>query len=205
MRIRGLYAITDPALLPPARLLAAVADAIAGGASIIQYRNKAASPSRQREEARQLCALCRDNGVLFLVNDDLALAEDCAAHGVHLGQQDGDIAQARARLGDAAIIGRTCHDSLPLALAAQQAGASYVAFGRFFPSFTKPQASAADITLLPQARAALRIPIVAIGGVTVDNAPQLLGAGADAVAVIHDLFAAEDIRARARQFAALFR
>jgi thiamine-phosphate pyrophosphorylase len=204
MQICGLYAITDPALLPPARLAAAVADAIAGGATVIQYRNKSAEPRRQLQEALMLAALCRDNGALFLVNDDLDLAEACGAQGVHLGQKDGDVAEARARLGASAVIGCTCHDSLSLALAAQDAGANYVAFGRFFPSHTKPLASAADVALLPQARAKLRIPIVAIGGVTVDNAPQLLSAGADAVAVIHALFAAQDIRARARQFAALF-
>lgn len=204
MHIRGLYAITDPALLPPARLETAVAEAIAGGAAIIQYRNKSAERDRQLEEACMLAALCRSSSVLFLVNDDLDLAEVCGAQGVHLGQKDGDVAEARARLGANAVIGRTCHDSLALALAAQDAGASYVAFGRFFPSHTKPQASSAELTLLPQARAVLQVPIVAIGGVTVDNAPQLLRAGADAVAVIHDLFAAEDIRARARQFAALF-
>lgn len=204
MQIRGLYAVTDPDLLTSERLVAAIGEAITGGAAIVQYRNKSAAPETQRREARALSALCRQSGVVFLVNDNIELALACDAHGVHLGQQDGDVAAARRRLGEAAVIGRTCHDSLALALAAQDAGANYVAFGRFFPSRTKPQASPADIALLPQARTALRIPVVAIGGVTVDNAPQLIAAGANAVAVIHDLFSAGDIRARAQQFAALF-
>lgn len=202
--IRGLYVITDPDLLPGIRLVDAVRAALAGGARIVQYRNKAADAATRLREATALATLCRDAGALFLANDDVELALACGAHGVHLGQQDGAVNAARARLGEGAVIGQTCHASLTLALAAQAAGADYVAFGRFFPSRTKPLAPPANLALLPDARAALRIPIVAIGGVTVDNAPQLLAAGADAVAVIHDLFSASDITARARDFAALF-
>lgn len=203
-KIAGLYAITDPQLLPGTRLLEGAAAALAGGAQLLQYRNKQADAATRLREAEALNRLCRDAGALFLVNDDIALARACGAHGVHLGQRDGAVADARERLGAAAVVGQTCHASLELALAAQAAGASYVAFGRFFASRTKPQASPADIALLPGARHALRIPVVAIGGVTVENAPSLIEAGADALAVIHDLFSAEDIRARARAFAALF-
>lgn len=202
--IHGLYAITDPSLLPGERLHAGVRDAISGGARLVQYRNKDADPATRLREAARLAQLCRDAGALFLVNDDVELAAACDAHGVHLGQRDGAVDAARARLGAAALIGQTCHASLELALAAQAAGASYVAFGRFFPSRTKPQASPADITLLPQARDALRIPVVAIGGVTPENAPALIAAGASAVAVIHALFSADDIAARARTFSRLF-
>lgn len=202
--IAGLYAVTDPHLLPGERVLAAVSDAIAGGARIVQYRDKSADDPARLSRARALAACCREAGALFLVNDDVALALACDADGVHLGQSDGDIARARQALGTHAIIGRTCHASLELALAAETAGADYVAFGRFFPSRTKPSAPPADIALLPVARGTLRIPIVAIGGVTVENAPSLIAAGADAVAVIHDLFSAPDIAARARAFAALF-
>lgn len=203
-RIHGLYAITDPGLLPGARLPDAVRAALAGGVRIVQYRNKPADAATRLGEATLLAQLCHEAGALFLVNDDVALALACGAHGVHLGQQDGAIDAARERLGEAAVIGQTCHASISLALAAQSAGADYVAFGRFFPSRTKPLAPPADLALLPEARAALRIPVVAIGGVTVDNAPRLIAAGADAVGVIHDLFSADDIAARAREFAALF-
>ncbi len=204
MEIAGLYAITDPDLLPGERLLEAARAAIDGGAAVLQYRNKQADAARRLREAEQLCVLCRDAGVLFLVNDDVELALACGAHGVHLGQRDGAVDDARALLGPDAVIGQTCHASLELALAAQAAGASYVAFGRFFPSRTKPAASPAAAEWLPQARAAIDIPIVAIGGVTVENAPLLINAGADAVAVIHDLFSTADVAARARAFADLF-
>lgn len=202
-RISGLYAITDPELLPANRLLAGVRAAIAGGAGIIQYRDKPASAGERLQRATELATLCRAEQVIFLVNDDIELALASGADGVHLGQRDGAVRAARSRLGAAAIIGQTCHASLELAQAAEQAGADYVAFGRFFPSRTKPQATPADTALLPEARRTLRIPIVAIGGVTVDNAPALLAAGADAIAVIHGLFSADDITRRAREFSAL--
>jgi len=204
VQIAGLYAITDPGLLPAEHLLDAVSAAMKGGARLVQYRNKHATAETQRAEASALNRLCRDAGAVFLVNDNMQLALASGAHGVHLGQQDGAVSVARAVLGAHAIIGQTCHASLPLALAAQAAGANYVAFGRFFPSHTKPLAAPADISLLPEARAALHIPIVAIGGITVDNAAPLISAGADAVAVIHHLFSADDICARAREFAGLF-
>lgn len=202
-KISGLYAITDPDLLPGENLLASVRAAIAGGARMVQYRDKPASAGERLQRAAALAALCRANAVIFLINDDIELALACGADGVHLGQRDGAVGAARNRLGATAIIGQTCHASLELAQAAEQAGADYVAFGRFFPSRTKPQAPPADLALLPAARRQLRIPIVAIGGVTVDNAPALLAAGADAIAVIHGLFAADDITQRAREFSAL--
>lgn len=204
MELTGLYAITDPSLLPGARLLSAARAAIDGGASVLQYRNKLADAATRLREAEALNALCREAGACFLVNDDIELAQACGAHGVHLGQRDGAIEDARALLGADAMIGQTCHASLALALAAQAAGANYVAFGRFFPSRTKPEAPPASLDWLPEARAAIDIPIVAIGGVTVENAPLLIRAGADAVAVIHDLFSAADVAARARDFADLF-
>lgn len=203
-RVHGLYAVTDPALLPGARLVDGVIAALAGGARIVQYRNKEADAATRLREASALARHCRDAGAILLVNDDSALAHASGAHGVHLGQHDGAIAAARELLGDDAIIGQTCHASLALARTAEAAGATYVAFGRFFPSHTKPLAPPADITLLAAARRQLHIPIVAIGGVTVENAPALVAAGASAVAVIHGLFSAADITARAREFATLF-
>lgn len=203
-RITGLYAITDPDLTPRKKLFDAVYMALAGGAAIVQYRNKRADAATQLGEARILQKLCADAGAIFLVNDDAALAQTVGAHGVHLGQGDGAVAAARTLLGRDAIIGQTCHASLELAQAAQHAGANYVSFGRFFSSHTKPHAPPAEMALLPMARALLDIPVVAIGGVTLHNAPQLIAAGADAVAVIHDLFSVPDIRGRAREFRALF-
>lgn len=201
--LRGLYAITDPHLLPGDRLLPACADALAGGARMLQYRDKPADTATRHQRARALRALTRDHGALLIINDDPQLAADCGADGVHIGQSDGGIARARALLGAGAVIGVTCHASLDLARQAQADGADYVAFGRFFPSQTKPHAPQADISVLHAARA-LALPRVAIGGVNADNAPALIDAGADILAVIHALFGAADIRAAARQLAELF-
>ncbi|PKM21823.1 MAG: thiamine phosphate synthase [Gammaproteobacteria bacterium HGW-Gammaproteobacteria-14] len=209
--IRGLYAITDPRLLDGSRLLTACEAALRGGARILQYRDKPASDTQRRQRALELLRLCRDHGALFIINDDSALAADIGADGVHIGQSDGDLSRARQRLGPDAIIGVTCHGDPALAHQAVMDGANYVAFGRFYPSLTKPHAMPADPAVL-----ATRLPMVtttttttpiakvAIGGITPDNAPPLLKAGADALAVIHGLFGSDDIEARARQFSRLF-
>ncbi|HSP01103.1 MAG TPA: thiamine phosphate synthase, partial [Thioalkalivibrio sp.] len=158
----------------------------------------------RRDEARALKALCEQHGALFIINDDVALAASAGAHGVHLGQGDMPLAQARARLGQAAIIGITCHDRLDLALAAQAEGADYVAFGAVHPSPTKPVAVRAPLMLFAQAREVLRIPVCAIGGLDADNAAAVIEAGADMVAVISGVFARPDPEAEARQLAAMF-
>jgi thiamine-phosphate pyrophosphorylase len=201
--LRGLYAITDDSLLRD-RLLAAVEAALLGGCRVVQYRSKHVDSSRQLEEAAILLALCKQYGAQLLINDSVQLALAVGAHGVHLGQDDMPIAQARQQLGKTAVIGITCHDSLILALDAQQAGADYVAFGRFFPSSTKQSAPPADLQVLTQARQTLDIPVVAIGGITLDNAPTVLAAGADMLAVVGDLFNATDITSRTRAYCALF-
>lgn len=206
--IHGLYAITDPTLIPDRQLLPAAEAALRGGARLLQYRDKTATPEQRRQRASQLQALCRQHNTLFLVNDDPALAADIDADGVHIGQSDGGIARARRLLGPDRIIGVTCHSDLGLAEQAACAGADYVAFGRFFPSLTKPQAPAADPHILYQARQRLTIPLVAIGGIDADNGGQLLNPGADALAVIHALFAnpsPERVEQAARHLAALFR
>lgn len=199
--IRGLYAITDPALIPAERLLAASEAALRGGARLLQYRDKPATPSERRARAASLRDLCRDHGAVLLINDDPQLAAEIGAGGVHIGQSDGGIQRARQLLGPDAIIGVTCHSDQQLARAATEAGANYVAFGRFYPSHTKPGAPQAVLSILATP---LPLPKVAIGGVTPDNAPALITAGADAVAVIHSLFSAADIEAQARLFADLF-
>jgi len=204
--LRGLYAITDSQLLAGGRLLPYVAAALAGGARLLQYRDKSADAARRLDEAGALAELCARHGAALIVNDDLELAARLGV-GLHLGQEDGSLAAARAHLGEAAIIGGTCHARLDLAERAVAEGASYVAFGRFFDSNTKPGAPAATPELLEQARARLDRPIVAIGGVTLETAPGLIRRGADMVAVIHALFAADsaaEVERRARTFAQLF-
>ncbi|MQX51621.1 thiamine phosphate synthase [Alcanivorax sediminis] len=205
--INGLYAITDPALTPDERLLPAVEAALFGGARLLQYRDKTASADQRRRRASQLRALCHEYDALFIVNDDPALAAEVGADGVHIGQSDGGIATARALLGDNRIIGVTCHGDLRLARQAADAGADYLAMGRFFASRTKPQAPPADIASLKQACDEFPLPVVAIGGVNADNAPLLIQAGAASVAVIEALFGHSDpadIEAAARRISDLF-
>lgn len=201
---RGLYVLTDSALIPDEKLVPAVAAAIAGGAVMVQYRDKSDDMGKRRWEAQDLVNLCRPLGVPLIINDDVALAAAVGAAGVHLGRDDGDIAAARATLGPGAIIGVSCYDDLVLAAAAAAAGADYVAFGSFYPSRVKPDAVRATPALLQQAKQQLHLPITAIGGITAANAAPLIAAGADLLAVISDVFGQQDIRAAARRIADLF-
>lgn len=199
MPLHPLYAIADTDALNE-RLIPAAEAALRGGVRWLQYRDKSADASRRQREASELLRLCRHYGASLIINDDVNLALAVGAQGVHLGQGDGDPAHARQRLGNEAIIGVTCHASPTLARQAKAAGASYVAFGRFFPSLTKPDATPAPLDLLRQVRASFGLPVVAIGGITLDNGAVLLSAGADWLAVSHDLFSAPDIEARARAY-----
>lgn len=203
-RIAGLYAIADTQYLDDTRLFPAVAEAIAGGARVIQYRDKNHVAADGIRQAMQLATLCRQHDVLFIVNDDVELAQQVHAHGVHLGQEDISLAQARAQMGRQAIIGVSCYNELAHAVRAQNEGADYVAFGSFFPSRTKPQAVRAGLELLCEAKQKLRIPVVAIGGITPENGAHLLAAGADAVAVIEGVFGQADVRIAARRYTQLF-
>jgi len=160
--------------------------------------------ARRHEQASELVTLCHQFGVPLIVNDDLRLADLCDADGVHLGREDGSVREARIILGKDKLVGTSCYQSLDLALAAQAAGANYVAFGSFFPSPTKPAAPRADTALLVEAAPQIHVPIVAIGGITLANAPQLLDAGADSLAVLSALFDAADIRAAAHDLNQLF-
>jgi thiamine-phosphate pyrophosphorylase len=202
-RLCGLYAIT-PDEADTARLVALVRDAVAGGVGAVQYRNKIADAALRRTQVEALLAVTRPARVALIVNDDLELAGASGADGVHLGASDGDLATARRRLPAHALLGASCYDRLPLAEAAAAAGADYVAFGSVFPSPTKPGAVRAPLALLGQARATLPVAIVAIGGITVENAGAAVAAGAHAVAVIADLFGAADVAARARAYRQLF-
>jgi thiamine-phosphate pyrophosphorylase len=200
--IRGLYAIT-PDTDNSEQLIEQVSAALDGGARILQYRNKGSDAVRRLWQANILKSLAQSRGALFIVNDDVALAEAIRADGVHLGRDDDAIAAARARLGDGAIIGASCYNSLALARSAVAAGASYVAFGAVFASGTKPGAVHAPLSLFADA-ASLGVPRVAIGGISPDNAGQVVAAGADAIAVIGSLFDGDGIAERAATLAALY-
>ena len=201
MKIRGLYAIT-PDGSDQTRLLDQVYDALDGGLAALQYRSKQLPPWQKLGHAKAFAALCRTKGVPFIVNDDVEIALAAGADGVHLGRDDGDIAAARLKLRGK-LLGVSCYDSLEAARAAVTAGADYVAFGSVFASPTKPSALRAPLALFDEARS-LGVPLVAIGGITLENASQVLKAGADALAVISDLFDAPDIAGRARAYGKLF-
>ncbi|AXK54003.1 MULTISPECIES: thiamine phosphate synthase [Pseudomonas] len=205
MKLRGLYAITDSQLLA-GKFLKYVEAALEGGVTLLQYRDKSDDQARRLREAETLLNLCERYKTRLIINDDAELAARIGA-GVHLGQSDGPLTPARALLGRQAIIGSTCHDQLPLAEQAAKEGASYVAFGRFFNSTTKPGAPTASLELLDQARASLHLPICVIGGITLENAAPLVNHGADLLAVVHGLFgadSADEVTRRARAFNALF-
>jgi thiamine-phosphate pyrophosphorylase len=203
-RIAGLYAITDTHYLDDARLLPAAGEAIAGGAGVIQYRDKKHTVVDRARQATELASLCRQHGVLFIINDDVELAKQVRAAGVHLGREDAALAHARAQLGPQVIIGVSCYNDLARAVRAQTEGADYVAFGSFFPSRTKPQAVRAGLELLCEAKQKLHIPVVAIGGITPENGAHLLAAGANALAVVEGVFGQADVRAAAERYTRLF-
>jgi thiamine-phosphate pyrophosphorylase len=198
---RGLYLITPDEADTP-RLLARVA-AVLPHAALLQYRNKTADAALRQAQAHALAVLCRDHGLPLVINDDAGLALTVGAAGVHLGEDDGDIAAARDLLGADAIVGMSCYDDLSRARTAAAIGASYIAFGAFFPSTTKPNARHATPDLLRDS-ARLGLPRVAIGGITPDNARELVDAGADLLAVIGGVFDAPDPVAAARTIRALF-
>ncbi len=201
-KIAGLYAIT-PDLLNTQDLLRKARRALAGGANVLQYRNKLADAILRSEQAAVLRELTREFDAVLIINDDVELAHEVDADGVHLGGDDGSVVAARALLGSGRLIGVSCYNNLSLAREAVRQGADYVAFGAFFHSDVKPDAAQSSPELLQQARSELSVPIVAIGGITVRNGAQLLQAGADALAVISSVFAAPDIQQAARQFAEL--
>lgn len=203
-RIAGLYAIADSSILAADVLVSAAGAALRGGARVLQYRDKHNGAAQRTAIARALQELCHQYDVPLIINDDFLLAAAVGAAGVHLGRDDADIRTARAALGEDAVIGLSCYNQLERARVAQAAGADYVAFGSFFSSRTKPQAVPATLELLHTARAALKIPIVAIGGITAENGATLIEAGADALAVIDAVFNQADIRSSAERFARLF-
>lgn len=205
----GLYAITPTQLTTvehEAELLKRTEIILNNGARILQYRDKTKDATKRLRQANALKKLCDDHDAVFIINDDIQLAQACNADGVHLGQSDGSLEVARETLGREAIIGITCHNRIDLAQAAQDQGASYVAFGAFFPSSTKPDAIHAPMDLISQAREHIHLPICAIGGITTDNAHQLMHADApDMLAVVSDVYLQDDIAQQARTFARFFK
>jgi len=201
--LSGIYAITDPELMH-SNFVSLAEQAIKGGINILQYRNKSATPEQQEQEAAMLVSLCHNNNVIFIINDNVELAIKVNADGVHLGQKDTDIKQARKQLGKNKIIGISCNNQLKLAQAAQQQGADYIAFGRFFNSQTKPSAPQAELTLLSDAKDVIDIPIVAIGGITLETAPQLLNKDIAMLAIIQGIFGQDDVLQAAQKFNEIF-
>ena len=214
--IKGIYGITDPNLIADRDLYDTVSQAIDGGLSILQYRNKIAESSVLQQQAETLKTLCDANQVVFLINDNLSLAKEIGADGVHIGKHDGAIEEARLLLGEQAIIGVSCYNQLENAQRAEQAGANYIAYGRFFGSQTKPEALQAQPNLILQSKTKISgarpetsarpitLPIVAIGGITASNADSLLAAGADALAVIHGIFGQKDVYAATKALDLLY-
>ena len=197
LRLRGLYAVT-PELDDTALLRRQVDAAITGGANAVQYRSKSEDRALRATQARVLAELCRSRDVLFIVNDDAELAAEVGADGVHLGEDDGPLAVARLVLGPGAVIGVSCYNDLARARAMADEGADYLAFGSLYASSIKPVARRASLELLNRARS-LGVRIVGIGGIDAENAGDVIEAGADAVAVISAVFAAEDVEGAARE------
>lgn len=201
--LRGLYAVS-PDRADTARLLADIGAAVDGGCRVVQYRNKLAERPLRRQQAALLAEFCKSAGACFIVNDDIELALEVGADGVHLGGDDGDPVVARKRLGPRKVLGISCYNDAGRVAAAVAAGADYVALGAMFASATKPAAVRASLELLRAVKADCPVPVATIGGITLANAASLVDAGADMVAVVSDLFDAPDIRVRAREFQNLF-
>ena len=203
-RIEGLYAVT-PEVIDTTNLVVMIQQVLAGGARLVQYRNKTADAPLRLEQAQALANLCCKFNVPLIINDHLDLAAAVGAAGVHVGQEDTSITAARRRLGPGKIIGVSCYNRLGSAVEAERQGADYVAFGAFFVSATKPDAVTASIDLLPQAKQKLHVPVVAIGGITPPHAVGLIRQGADAIAASNALFGAPDIQSAAENFSRLFK
>lgn len=203
VRVRGLYAVT-PDTTDTIGLAEWVEAALAGGAALVQYRNKTADPSLRTAQARALQSICKARAVPLIINDYPDLVATVGADGLHVGQDDVSLREARASIGLGKLLGASCYNRIDAAVAAVAEGADYVAFGSFFPSTVKPGAVKASPMLLREAKKKLGVPTVAIGGITLDNAAQLISAGADAVAIISALFGAPDIRLAAEKFNKMF-
>lgn len=198
--MKGLYAITDCDRVSAGSLVSATEQVLRAGVVALQYRNKSGSHARKKSEAGELRQLCKEYNSLFIINDDLQLAVSTGSDGVHLGREDYDCKTARNELGPEAIIGISCYNSVDTALAAQEDGADYVAFGSFFPSSSKQNTTAAELDIIRQAKARVSLPVAAIGGITPANCRTLIEHGADMLAVISSIYQAEDPYATVKEF-----
>ena len=203
-RLAGLYAITDEKLIAEDRFAQIIESALQGGTNIIQYRDKSGDHKKRVRQASLLRSLCERYRAICIINDDLELAREVNAHGVHLGRDDSSLTAARQALGPDAIIGVSCYNDLALALAAEKNSADYVAFGAFFSSPTKPHAVNARLEIIALAKQQLTIPVCTIGGITGSNIERVIQQGADMAAVISSLFSADDIELQARSLSQHF-
>ncbi|WP_430438505.1 thiamine phosphate synthase [Noviherbaspirillum suwonense] len=201
--LKGLYLVT-PDWDDTDRLVSISEAGLKGGAALLQYRHKTASPSLRREQATALLALCRRQGKPFIINDYPELCVELDADGIHVGGTDASVAEVRRQVGPDRIVGSSCYGSLELAQSAQAAGASYVAFGGFYPSRIKKYEVSTPVDIVTRARQAVALPNVVIGGMTRENAVPLIAAGADMVAVISSVYFADDPEGAARALAGLF-
>ena len=202
--LRGLYAITDSHLISDNNFNDSIKSVLQGGARLIQYRDKSYDANKRLAQTRSLRDLCYQYNALLIINDDIELAIQSEADGIHLGKNDISLSEARNRLGENFIIGISCYDQLELAIRAERQGASYVAFGAVYTSPTKPEATTVSMDTLSTAVSRLSIPICAIGGISSQNASTVIATGIDMIAVISDLFAQDDIQAHSEALSQLF-
>ncbi|KAF1043648.1 MAG: Thiamine-phosphate synthase [Herbaspirillum frisingense] len=202
--LRGLYIVT-PDWDDTAQLLVATELALQNGTALVQYRHKTASPALRREQADALLALCRRHGVPLIINDHVDLCLEIDADGIHVGGTDASIAEVRKAVGPDRIVGASCYGTLELAHAAYRDGASYVAFGGFYPSRVKKYDFRTAPEIIAQSRREIPLPVVVIGGITLENAPPLVAQGADMVAVISSVYLVPEAERKTRQLADLYR
>jgi thiamine-phosphate pyrophosphorylase len=204
-KLRGLYVITDTKLIPRQRFVETVEAAVRGGATMVQLREKDTPRAETVRLGRELLAVTRRYGALLIINDHPSVAQEIGADGAHVGREDPPVAEARALLGPQAIIGASCYGDVARAVAAERDGADYVAFGTPFPSPTKTKRTDISLEIFRQAKQCVKVPVFAIGGITLDNARQVIDAGADGIAVVSGVFGATDVEAAARALARLFK
>ncbi len=203
-KLSGLYVITDTHLMPRQRFVDMVEAAVQSGATMVQLREKNTSRDEVVRLGREVLAVTRRYHALLIVNDDPSVARDIGADGVHVGREDPPVAETRAMVGDKAIIGVSCYGDVSKAVAAEQSGADYVAFGSPFPSPTKSGKGETPIGIFQEAKQCVTVPIFAIGGIHIGNAQQLIDAGADGIAVVAGVFGAPDVATAARDLVQLF-
>lgn len=201
--MKGLYVITDEKLTPYDKILDMVQQALEGGAKFVQLRDKNNTDDFLFEYGLKLKQLCHQYGAYFIVNDRVELALKLDADGVHVGEEDENIEKVMEMMRGK-IVGVSCYGSVERAKQMQQAGASYVAFGSFYFSPTKPKSKTVPKEIIPQAKRELSIPVCVIGGITVERAKELVELGADIVAVISDIWTADNIKNRCLEYKKLF-